>query len=234
MARSGDVALAYVTGRDRALAMRGIDETGLPKPDFLVCDVGTSLYRRTNGSYRLDPSYQQAMVDAFGGLGGEDVRRAVGTIEGLELQEADKQGEFKVSYYVDGRPETVLEHVQERLEPVGASVNLIASYDAVAQRGLLDILPARIAKDYAVQYLRDHTGIAEQHVVFAGDSGNDLAAMLSGVQAVVVANAEESLKTELRNRAATLGILERIYFAEATHARGVLEGCKHFGIVQSS
>ena len=91
--------LAYVTGRHLSLAQAGIEELGLPSPDLFVCDVGTSVYRRTNGGYEPDSEYRQAMRAAFGGLVGDDIRVAIGTVAGMELQEEDKQAEFKVSYY---------------------------------------------------------------------------------------------------------------------------------------
>lgn len=223
--------LAYVTGRHLALALEGIEELKLPIPDLLVCDVGTSLYHRAGTSFETDAHYRKAMLTAFGGIRGDDVLRAVGSMDGLEPQEPEKQAEFKVSYYTDGRPEAFLEPVRKRLSAAGAKVNLVASFDSVTRRGLLDILPAGVAKDHAVRYLHDHTGVEEEHLVYAGDSGNDVAAMLAGYRVVVVANAEDALKEEVRRQSALQGITERIYFAEHPYARGVLEGCKHFGLL---
>ena len=37
--------LAFVTGRHLALVQDAIREFGLPRPDFAICDVGTSIYR---------------------------------------------------------------------------------------------------------------------------------------------------------------------------------------------
>ena len=51
---SDALSLAYVTGRHLSLAQEGIEEIGLPAPDWFVCDVGTSVYRRTNGGYEAD------------------------------------------------------------------------------------------------------------------------------------------------------------------------------------
>jgi HAD superfamily hydrolase (TIGR01484 family) len=228
---SEDLRLAYVTGRHLSLAQAGIEEIGLPSPDWFVCDVGTSVYRRTNGGYEPDPVYRQAMRAVLGGLGGDDVRAAIGAMDGLELQEDEKQAEFKVSYYTRGRPEPLIASVQSRLDAAHARVNLVASHDPVTDRGLLDVLPAGIAKDYAVRYLHDHTGVDEEHLVYAGDSGNDRAAMLTGFRVIVVGNADEALKKDLGIEAVAQGIAERIYFAEHPYARGVLEGLRHFGLL---
>ena len=40
---SEGLLLAYVTGRHLSLAQAGIEEIGLPSPDWFVCDVGTRL-----------------------------------------------------------------------------------------------------------------------------------------------------------------------------------------------
>jgi hydroxymethylpyrimidine pyrophosphatase-like HAD family hydrolase len=214
-AANSHLMLAYVTGRHLSLAQAGIAEFGLPEPDWFVCDVGTSVYRKTNGGFEPDEAYREAMRTAFGGLSGDDVRAAIGAIEGLDLQEAEKQAEFKVSYYTKGRPEAFLETVQSRLDAAHAKVNLVASFDPVTERGLLDVLPAGVAKDSAV-----------------GDSGNDRAAMLAGYRVIVVGNADEGLKKDLGIESVAQGTAERIYFAEHPYARGVLEGLQHFGFVE--
>jgi hydroxymethylpyrimidine pyrophosphatase-like HAD family hydrolase len=169
------------------------------------------------------------MRAALGGLSGDDARAAIGAMDGLELQEEEKQAEFKVSYYTRGRPEPFVDAVQSRLDAAQAKVNLVASHDPVTDRGLLDVLPAEIAKDYAVRYLHDRSGVDEEHLVYAGDSGNDRAAMLTGYRVIVVGNADEELKKDLGIESVAQGIAERIYFAEHPYARGVLEGLRHFG-----
>ena len=87
---SVNLMLAYVTGRHLSLAREGIAEIGLPEPSWFVCDVGTSVYRKTDGGYAADEGYREAMRAAFGGLSGADVRAAIGQVRGLELQEEEK------------------------------------------------------------------------------------------------------------------------------------------------
>lgn len=224
--------LAYVTGRHRKLALEGIEKFGLPEPDLLVCDVGTSVYLRGDGSFEPDPDYRALVREAFGGASGERIRGLLAGIPGLEPQEPEKQAEFKLSYYLPAgdASRTALAAVRRRLEEARAIVNLVWSHDSTSGRGLLDILPAGVAKDFAVRYLHDRTGVDEDHLVYAGDSGNDRAAMLTGYRVIVVANAPAELKAELREEAARAGIGERLYFARSPYAAGVLEGCRHFGL----
>ena len=83
----------------------------------------------------------------------------------------------------------------------------------------------------AVRYLHDTLGLDQDRLVYAGDSGNDRAAMLSGFNVIVVANALDTLKATIREQAETLGLDHRIYFAKTPYAHGVLEGCRRFGIL---
>lgn len=226
-----ELQLAYVTGRHLSLAEQGIAEVGLPTPDWFVCDVGTSVYRRGDGSFEADESYREAMRAAFGGMSGADVRAAIGEVDGIELQEEEKQAEFKMSYYTRGRHEPYVQLVQDRLDGAGVQANLVASFDPLSKRGLLDVLPEGVAKDYAIRYLHERTGVDAEHLVYAGDSGNDRAAMLSGFRAIVVGNADAALKAELKSSSVERGLSERLYFAEQPYAAGVLEGLRHFALV---
>lgn len=224
--------LAYVTGRDHTLALRGVERLGLPMPDVLVCNVGTSVYvRRPTGSdYILDEDYRRRMQAALGGADRDDLVAVLGTVPGLELQEPRKQAEFKVSYYVDpDRVEEARATVARRLEGFPIPPKLIWSHDPHSGRMLLDLLPRGVAKHVALEHLCEQGGYAVDEVVYAGDSGNDFDAFLSGHPAIVVANAPDALKHEVREGARAADILDRVYFAEARFAAGVLEGCRHFG-----
>lgn len=227
-----DVVLAYVTGRDFALARQGIDEHDLPPPDVLVCDVGTSVYHAGAGGFVLDEGYRGTMAAAFADTSPGDIRNALGEIADIEPQEDEKQAEFKISYYMTDRLETaIVDRAKACLSRLGATASLVHSHDVETGRGLLDVLPAGVAKDHAIRYLHDHAGVDDKHLVYAGDSGNDRAAMLAGYRAIVVANAAESFKVDLRRGAAGANLTDLIYFAREPFAGGVLEGCRHFGLL---
>jgi HAD superfamily hydrolase (TIGR01484 family) len=212
----------------------GIHANQLPEPNALVCDVGTSTYFRTADSeYRLDEEYSRRMVQAFGGLERSAIRRALDGISRLGLQEDDQQGQFKVSYYLpaDTDHEPLLTEVRHRLQRVGATTNTVYSIDPSNGAGLVDVLPANVSKGSAVQFLCDRTGVPQDRVVYAGDSGNDLEALLAGFKGIVVGNAADSFKAELRRAASEAGLRTQLYFAAGRHAAGVLEGCRHFGLL---
>lgn len=227
-----DLALAYVTGRDRDLALRGIERFGLPAPDLLVCDVGTSVWMRAAGGngFEQDDGYRARMRETLGGATREDIVSAVAVMEGLELQEERKQAEFKVSYYV--RPErtrVLRDAMSQALASFPVPPKAVWSHDPHSGRMLLDLLPRGVAKHTALEHLRVERGLAVDEIVYAGDSGNDFDVFLSGHPAIVVANAPEALKQEVRVEAENARITDKLYFARAPFAAGVLEGCRHFG-----
>jgi hydroxymethylpyrimidine pyrophosphatase-like HAD family hydrolase len=110
-------------------------------------------------------------------------------------------------------------------------VALIISHDPLQDVGLLDILPHGVAKDAAVRHLQERTRAPLERVVYAGDSGNDMAAFLAGFSGIVVGNAPESLKSRLRDLQASGGEERRLYFAESPYAGGVVQGLRHYRVI---
>lgn len=224
------LALAYVTGRHFEHALDGIGRTGLPRPDFLVCEVGTVIYRRDGEGYFVDDGYRSVMADALGAEGAR-VGEALARHPALELQPAGHQGEHKASFFGPWPiTDDLLDELHEIAAESGARVGFVVSRDVVTGRGLVDVLPEGGAKDRAVRHLSSLLDLDASHVVFSGDSGNDRAALLAGFRGVVVGNAPEDLVDELEAEAERRGLRELIYFAQARYAAGVLEGCRHFGL----
>ena len=63
-------------------------------------------------------------------------------------------------------------------------------------------------------------GFSPDNVLVAGDSGNDAGMLLGRTLGVVVGNYSPELES-LRNR-------PRVYFANAQHARGIIEGINYY------
>lgn len=228
-----EVILAYVSGRDRGLVRAAIQEWDLPIPDYVIGDVGTSLYRVEDHDWVLDPGWQNLIGADWAGHSGEDIHRLLGDLPGLRLQEPAKQGRYKLSYYAkpDLDTERLLPDIEARLAGRGLAVNLIWSVDETTHTGLLDVLPARADKVQALRYLIQHTGVPESRVVFAGDSGNDLAVFASGIQSVLVANAHPDVRRAVDELVAAHGDEVRVFRAGAdgrddsgNYTGGVLEG----------
>lgn len=227
------VTLVYVTGRHFALALDGISSWQLPEPQVLICDVGTSIYRRTQGAWHLDEGYAASLEKRWSAASADSLGASLASLPGLTLQEAERQTRFKRSYYVDAASaaERVTSRVEERLRQAGLDATLIYSVDHVRGVGLLDLLPPGTAKDTGLDFLCEAEGASREEVVYAGDSGNDLAVFAAGYRSIVVGNTPEAVKQQARKEAASRNIEALLYFAKGDAADGVLEGARHFGVL---
>jgi hypothetical protein len=77
--------------------------------------------------------------------------------------------------------------------------------------------------------------IPETHTVFAGDSGNDLHALTSGLQAILVKNSAADVQQAALKELGRKGLTDCLYIARGglyglngNYAAGVLEGLVHF------
>ncbi len=155
----------------------------------------------------------------------------------LELQEAAKQNTFKLSYYTDSAIDAnkLRQEMENRLTAAAIEACVIWSVDEEKDVGLVDILPRRATKVHAIRFLMKKKGFIEERTVFAGDSGNDMPALTSGLQAVLVKNAMAEVRNEAINTMQDKGMAEQLYVAKGdflgmngNYAAGVLEGVAHF------
>ena len=225
------LALAYATGRDLQRVLEGIADWKLPRPDWLICDVGTSLYH-ANGAGEWEPSeeYRKEMAARFGGHTAADV---ADVLRGYPEQDASRQTEFKHSYVfpVADEPEKLLPEIDQKLQAAGIRAELVYSVDVYSGEAFLDVLPEGVAKDYAVHFLLRQLQLDTGQAVYAGDSGNDEHAFKSGLNGIVVNNADPKLIDELKTWADTDEKRENLFFASAPFIAGVHEGCRHFGLL---
>jgi hydroxymethylpyrimidine pyrophosphatase-like HAD family hydrolase len=231
------VTLAYVTGRDRQLVRKAINNYCLPQPDYVISDVGTTIYEINGDSWQLWREWQQQIAPDWMGLEQGDIRKLLLDIMDLQLQEAAKQNIYKSSFYVPlyADTDTLSVNIRQRLEASGIRANLVWSIDELREVGLLDVLPARASKKHAVFFLMRRNGFALDDTVFAGDSGNDLPVLASEIPAVLVANASAEVRREALAQAATRGHANALYIAQGNfmgmngnYTAGVLEGVVHY------
>lgn len=237
LARRPEVRIAYVSGRDLGLLREAIRDYDLPAPDFAIGDVGTTLYTVEGERWRPSAAWAEEIAPDWSGLGREALAECLAELETLTPQEPEKQNTFKLSYYApeDEDRDLLLAEMRERLEPLGIRASLIWSIDEEARTALVDVLPAGATKLHAVRFLHRRLGIPERRLVFAGDSGNDLPVITSGVQSVLVRNAFPDVVAEARGSLAAQGLEARLYVAEGgflglngNYSAGVLEGLAHF------
>ncbi|AGA35352.1 Alpha,alpha-trehalose-phosphate synthase (UDP-forming) [Thioalkalivibrio nitratireducens DSM 14787] len=237
LAARPETVLVYVSGRDEDLLRGAIRDYALPVPEFAIGDVGTTIYRLDGERWTRWRAWSQEIAPDWQGWEGPDLAGWLDALDGLELQEPEKQNDFKLSYYApsDVRPGPLLQAVRECLDAHGVRANLIWSIDEQADRGLLDVLPASANKRHAIEFLMREQGFPDRATMFAGDSGNDLDVLVSGLQAVLVRNAPNEVRAEAVRRAGEAGHPERLYVARGGflgmnghYAAGVLEGVAHF------
>ncbi len=237
VAARSETTIAYVTGRHLELALEAIADYDLPRPDFLVSDVGTSIYTFELDEWKLDVSWHADIAESWRGKSREDVESILQGAGDLRLQPPAKQAKFKVSYYtpssLEGSP--LLNRLERQLEQAGVSASLIWSRDELANVGLLDVLPKRATKRHAVEFLIENGEFSTEEALFAGDSGNDLPVLGSGIPTVLVANASESVRREAVRLATEAGTSELLYLARGdflgmngNYSAGILEGLVHF------
>jgi HAD superfamily hydrolase (TIGR01484 family) len=233
-----EIILAYVSGRHLALVQQAIDEYRLPVPDYIIADVGTSIYHPDErGCWKNQDAWQREIAHDWGGKSAADLHACLRVLPGLDLQEASNQGRYKLSYRfpVEADAGALAQRAGLLLGRAGVRARVIASLDEAHETGLLDIVPERASKLHAIEALMRELGIASNKVLFSGDSGNDLEVLASPIPSVLVANASAEIKQRARELAHAAGHADTLHIAtggflgmNGCHCAGILEGIARF------
>lgn len=227
IARTG-LRLAYVTGRDRGLLEEAIVTWALPWPEYAVTDVGTTILCRENGEWQPLPGWRELLDSAWQGRSWRDVHGPLCHVPGLRLQAENRQARHKLSYFCDADlPAALVREVEEILVAAGIAARIVTSVDDEAGQGLLDVLPQPSGKLGAIRFLLEHEGFGPENTVFAGDSGNDLDVLESGMPSVLVANAHADVRRAVAGRA-NVYTARGLAGLNGNYAAGVLEGMVHY------
>jgi len=233
-----EITLAYVSGRHRSLVEEAILEYQLPIPDFVVGDVGTTIYQvGAEQSWELQTSWEDEIAKDWGGKSHADLVVLLDDFQQLRLQEQAKQNNYKLSYYTSLKIEQkeMLEAIGERLAGSGVQASLVWSIDEEAEVGLLDVLPERATKFHAVEALMKQCDFGLDNTVFCGDSGNDIEVLVSSIPGVLVANSQADIQSLAYKLADKNGYSDQLYLAQGEfnglnghYAGGILEGIAHY------
>jgi len=206
--------LCYNSGRLVNDTLEEIAQSDLPQADYLICGVGTVVYDVERG-ISLKDFYENLAI----GWDLAKVEEVMSRHPAVEKQPRKYQTRFKSSWYLrEATPEQV-RRLEADLAASGLKVNVIYS----SSRDL-DVLPLCANKGNSLLWLLDHLDIAPREVVVAGDTGNDSSMFcIPGVRGIIVDNAQPELYE------ATVGF--QVYAARQTFAFGVLEGLKHYGVI---
>lgn len=237
LAAHRDVTVVYVTGRDPGRVDEALQAWGVPRPDVLIADVGTTIADPGPGGWLRWPRWDVEIGRGWHGSTAGDLASLLADLPGLQLQEASRQSRWKLSF--ETRPASEVdrlgERIRVRLAECGVAAAVVGSRDDLLDKGLLDVLPPGADKQQALAFVMKELGFAPGETVFAGDSGNDLPVLAGPVPAVVVANADPGFQVEAAEAAARAGLGDRLVFARGgvlgmngNYAAGIIEGVLHF------
>ncbi len=167
-------------------------------------------------------------------LAGEHTRGALtellSKIVGLRWQEDEKQTRFKISYYCDAEaPDELVTNISNELDRTSARYRIISSIDPFTGDGLIDLLPSGVSKVYALRCWATHPSSDQAAIIFAGDSGKDIAALTAGYRSIVVGNATDLAVKEIQRMHRSAGwTTDRLVISTSHATSGVLEGLQSF------
>ena len=207
------MGFGIATGRrlDRALGL--LEDLGLPRPDMVSTDVGTQFHYGEN--LTPDRSWQKSIGYAWQP---DRIREVLDSLPGLFPQAEENQSEYKISYEVDTSICRGVTKVKKTLREAGLRAKVVMSLGM-----FLDVIPVRGGSEMAMRHFLLKWAFAPEHVLVAGDSGNDAGMLLGRTLGVVVGNHSPELR-RLRHR-------PRVYFAKAAHAAGILEGIRYYNFL---
>ena len=237
LVKQPQVTLVYVTGRHQQLVEQAITEYQLPQADFVIADVGSTIYSISNSEWCHLECWDKIIDADWGGNDTSKIQHLLNNIKDIHLQEPSKQNKHKLSYYVPLNVdyESILVSLKNILNQHSIATNLIWSVDQITKTGLLDILPASAGKHQSIEFLKDYLDFNYSNTVFAGDSGNDICVLSSPIQSVLVANADDEVRDAAVKQAEANHQRHTLYLAKGdflkmngNYSAGILEGIAHY------
>mmetsp|Transcript_35984 Transcript_35984/g.66127 ORF Transcript_35984/g.66127 Transcript_35984/m.66127 type:complete len:399 (+) Transcript_35984:73-1269(+) len=197
--------LAYNSGRNKLDMLKGCRENDLPPADFMICGVGTEIYKAPKGTNTtswydslqqpvMDQAWKRKMEAEFG-----DRDKLAADVQALfpamEIHGGTENDPYRLPCIVHldkGPPLDELEAWGEK----HTALRVIIS--GLGDARFVDICSIHADKGLAIQHLFDNgnlPGLRDMsRILVAGDSGNDLRMFeVPGVRSVMVGNSQPSL-----------------------------------------
>jgi glucosylglycerol-phosphate synthase len=153
------ITLVFVTGRGLEVVVPLLSDPAIPRPDYIICDVGATL---VDGE-TLQPVYPVQSEIEQRWPGEQVVAQRMAGFPGLERQEVPQQR--RCSWFCE--PGAVTERVHKAADELGC--------DLLFSAGMyLDCLPKGVNKGSTLRRLVEHLGESMDRVLVAGDTLNDL------------------------------------------------------------
>ena len=176
------IGLIFVTGRDPGHVSHLTRKEGVPRPDYVVGDVGTTI-AKMGADHLLSPidTLEQLIADSWDNATAM-VQATLHRFPGLRLQSSGFR--YRMSYDLD--PATFDPEAVTAIESLGLDV-------LVSDNQYFDVLPKGVSKGPSLLRLLDHLDIAHGRTLVAGDTLNDLSMLQTGLPAVAVGGSEQAL-----------------------------------------
>lgn len=237
LANRDEVSLVFVTGRDKSLTLEAMEHYNLPEPDFVIADVGSTIYRIDNHQWHKSKLWEHEISGDWKGKSNKELQEILKNHFDLTPQEISKQKRYKLCYYVPltADIDNLMREITGCLKSENIQTNLIWSVDEADNTGLLDILPVSANKKHALEFLMASYHFDLQDAIYAGDSGNDISVMASPIRSVLVANATDEVKKMATQRASDNNQCDTLHIAKGellgmngNYSAGVLEGVIYY------
>ena len=203
------ITLVFVTGRGLEVVVPLLSDPAIPRPDYIICDVGATL---VDGE-TLQPVYPVQSEIEQRWPGEQVVAQRMAGFPGLERQEVPQQR--RCSWFCE--PGAVTERVHKAADELGC--------DLLFSAGMyLDCLPKGVNKGSTLRRLVEHLGESMDRVLVAGDTLNDLSMYEQGFMGVCVGESEQGLLDATADRA-------KVLHARLSGCGGILEAVSHFGFL---
>lgn len=203
--RRESVGLIFVTGRDPGFITQMVRDGVMPRPDYVVGDVGTTIAEVDHSAEITPIAALEAEIAERWDDRGDEVRAEFSGHPGLTLQPTEFR--YRVSFDMD--PDAFDPATADQVRAMGLDPLISADQ-------YFDVLPRGVSKGPSLLRLIDHLGVPQARVLAAGDTLNDLSMLVCGLQAVAVGGSEPALLAEVAG-------LPRVYKADAVGAAGILE-----------
>lgn len=210
------LGLIFVTGRDPGFITQLTRKEGVPKPDYVVGDVGTTIAEVGDDHLVAPIAELEAEIAAAWGNAGMKVQAALSGVPGLRLQ----SNAFRHRASYDMEPQKF----DERALDIVADMGLDA---LISDNRYFDVLPKDVSKGPSLLRLLKHLGVDSRRTLVAGDTLNDLSMLSLGLPAVAVGGSEPALLSQLDGQ-------DHVYKAQGVGVSGIAEAILHFDFLKKS
>lgn len=209
------VGLIYATGRSYDSAKVLQNRENLLEPHCWITGVGSEIYHQgildQSWSDHLNHQWDRSLI--------VEITR---DFPELIPQPYKSQNDFKISFFLyDNNAMEILAKLRDRIRAAGLEAQVVYSSGED-----LDILPVRCDKGLAMRYVMMTLGLTNDNTIVCGDSGNDIGLFKQNTLGVIVNNAQAELLDWYREHGydSDSKHCQRIHYAKATCAAGMLEG----------